>query len=197
MTGGTRPSQPTRQGSPQASRRSTRRQPRGPLRGPQQAGCTVPSPTRGRAATRPASHGHARRCTSTHNRGTATGTDVAHSFNVDAHGCPHGESHTRGHTHTYSFTCRHGRTPQEHTPTHELRTRRATHAHTHTHTLTHSCAPGQPASQPGKTIACSEGTQSPATCARPSTRTRPHPARHVLTPAWAQPHPRLHTQNQR
>lgn len=134
MTGGTRPSQPTRQGSPQASRRSTRRQPRGPLRGPQQAGCTVPSPTRGRAATRPASHGHARRCTSTHNRGTATGRDVAHSFNVDAHGCPHGESHTRGHTHTYSFTCRHGRTPQEHTPTHELHTRRATHAHTHAHT---------------------------------------------------------------
>lgn len=107
----------------------------------------------------------------------------------------HTESHTHAATHTP--TALHVDTGELHRNTHPHTS--CTHAEPHTHTRTHTRSHTAVllASQPGKTIACSEGTQSPATCARPSTRTRPHPAGHVLTPAWAQPHPRLHTQNQR
>lgn len=98
----------------------------------------------------------------------------------------HTESHTHAATHTP--TALHVDTGELHRNTHPHTS--CTHAEPHTHTRTHARSHTAVllASQPGKTIACSEGTQSPATCARPSTRTRPHPAGHVLTPAWAQPH---------
>lgn len=99
----------------------------------------------------------------------------------------HTESHTYAATHTP--TALHVDTGELHRNTHPHTS--CTHAEPHTHTRTHTRSHTAVllASQPGKTIACSEGTQSPATCARPSTRTRPHPAGHVLTPAWARPHP--------
>lgn len=195
MTGGTRRSQPTHQGSPQTLRSKHSARPRGPHTGCSKRAARSRHRHTDTQLHTPLRHRHSS-CTQPHTAAHLN-THPRHShvqtqhtaLNVATHSCTHGESQTRGHTRrhvhthtaarTYGFTWGHRKTTHECTPTQELYTDRATHTQQR-RARAHGDAPSRPASQPCNTITCSETHRA---------QQRVHSAIHTNTATPSQSHP--------